>query len=122
MWLSKRIVQQTPEIEPATLGTVTIGGVDGAVVTDAEKRSAKVIAPGGYAWQPAADDSVLVVRGNELYVTGKLAEADGMKPGEVKIFSDGAEIYLKSDGKIVIRGEVRIDGEAYVNGRKVLTE
>ena len=84
MWLSKRIVQQTPEIEPATLGTVTIGGADGAVVTDAEKRSAKVIAPGGYAWQPAADDSVLVVRGNELYVTGKLAEAGGMKPGEVK--------------------------------------
>ena len=34
MWLSKRIVQETPEFEPATLGTVSIGGEDAAVVTD----------------------------------------------------------------------------------------
>ena len=32
MWLSKRIVQETPEFEPATLGTVSIGGEDAAVV------------------------------------------------------------------------------------------
>lgn len=122
MWLSRRIVQETPAVEPATLGTVTIGGADGAVVTDAEKRSARVIAPGGYCWQPSVSDSVLVVRGNELYVAGKLEERAKIAPREVKIFSDRAEIHLKNDGKIEISGEVRISGELYVNGRKVLVE
>lgn len=122
MWLSRRIVQETPETEPATLGTVTIGGADSAVVTDAEKRSARLIAPGGYCWQPKADDSVLVVRGNELYVAGKLQEGEELQPDEVKIFSDGAEIRLKNDGKIEIRGTVRVTGELYVNGRKVRVE
>ena len=68
MWLSKRIVQETPEFEPATLGTVSIGGEDAAVVTDGEKRNARVISPGGYCWQPSASDSVLVIKRTELYV------------------------------------------------------
>ena len=63
-----------------------------------------------------------MVRGNELYVAGKLEERAQIAPREVKIFSDGAEIHLKNDGKIEISGEVRISGELYVNGRKVLVE
>lgn len=122
MWLSRRIVQDTPQTEPATLGTVTIGGAEGAVVTDAEKRSARLIAPGGYCWQPNVDDSVLVVRGNELYVAGKLQEETDIEPEEVKIYSAGAEIVLKNDGKIKIKGEVYVTGELYVNGRKVRVE
>ena len=78
MWLSKRIVQETPEFEPATLGTVSIGGEDAAVVTDGEKRHARVISPGGYCWQPGEQDSVLVIKGNELYVEGDSAEMNQM--------------------------------------------
>ena len=87
MWLSKRIVQETPEFEPATLGTVSIGGEDAAVVTDGEKRNARVISPGGYCWQPSASDSVLVIKGNELYVPGVLQSGGALQPGEVLIYS-----------------------------------
>ena len=61
MWLSKRVMADRDAEDPATLGTVSIGGKNPAVVTDAEKRQAKVISPGGYCWNPAATDCVLVV-------------------------------------------------------------
>ena len=101
MWLSKRIVQETPEFEPATLGTIS---------------------PGGYCWQPGEQDSVLVIKGNELYVPGVLQDGGRAAPGEVVIYSGASEVRLKSGGTIEIRGRVEITGEAYVNGRKVVTE
>lgn len=55
MWLSKRVMADRDAEDPATLGTVSIGGKNPAVVTDAEKRQAKVISPGGYCWNPAAN-------------------------------------------------------------------
>lgn len=122
MWLSRRIVQETPEFEPATLGTVSIGGDDAAVVTDGEKRNAKVISPGGYCWQPSEEDCVLVVKGNELYVPGVLQESGKLAPGEILIFSGGSSIRLKNSGTIEISGRVEITGEAFVNGRRVKTE
>ena len=122
MWLSKRIVQETPEFEPATLGTVSIGGEDAAVVTDGEKRNARVISPGGYCWQPSASDSVLVIKGNELYVPGVLQSGGALQPGEVLIYSGGASIRLKNSGEIELNGRLEISGEAFVNGRRVLTE
>lgn len=122
MWLSRRIVQETPESEPATLGTVSIGGEDAAVVTDGEKRNAKVISPGGYCWQPSEADSVLVIKGNELYVPGMLQSGGALSPGEVMVYSRGATLRLKNDGTIEVQGRVEISGEAFINGRKVLTQ
>ena len=122
MWLSRKIVQHTPENEAATLGTVSIGGADAAVVTDGEKRNARVISPGGYLWQPDTSDSVLVIRGNELYVPGVLQSGGALAPGEVMLYSGGASIHLRNDGTIEITGRVEITGEAFVNNRRVKTE
>lgn len=115
MWLSKRIMYETPEADAATLGTVSIGGEDAAVVTDREKRRAKIISPGGYCWQPDVKDDVLVVKGNELYLAGKLQKSRQVEIGEVMIYSDKASILLKTDGKIEISGDVYISGNLYVN-------
>ena len=121
MWLSKQIMQQQELQDAATLGTVSIGGRHAAVVTDGEKRQACVIAPGGYYWQPKKADGVLLVRSNEDYVTGvPIAEAAGLAPGEIRIFSDGAEITLENSGAIRIRGAVDVAGTLMVNGREVM--
>ncbi len=86
--------------DPATLGTVSIGGKVPAVVTDAEKRRAKVISPGGYCWNPAATDCVLVVKGNELYLAGMPQDGHkGLQPGEVMLFSKGASVKVTNDGE-----------------------
>lgn len=120
MWLSKRVMLERPEDDAATLGTVTIGGDAPAVVTDAEKRRAKVISPGGYCWNPAATDCVLVVRGNELYVAGMPQGGTmGLEPGEVLLFSKGASVKVSNDGEITLTGDVYVEGDLYVNGQKM---
>ncbi len=120
MWLSKRVMADRDAEDPATLGTVSIGGKNPAVVTDAEKRQAKVISPGGYCWNPAATDCVLVVKGNELYVAGMPQEGTkGLRTGEVMLFSKGASVKVTNDGKILLHGDVYVQGDLYVNGQKM---
>ena len=120
MWLSRRVMQDKSPEDPATLGTVTIGGKEPAVLTDAEKRRAKVISPGGYCWNPAATDCVLVVKGNELYVAGMPQSGTmGLQPGEVLIFAKNTRMKLGNDGKIRVTDDVYIDGDLYVNGQKM---
>ena len=125
MWLSEQVMRRRAEPDPATLGTVSIGGEDGAVVTDGEKRAAKVISPGGYCWQPDAAEEVLVVKGNELYVPGKLQISPrALAPGEVLIYAGSSEIFVSRTGveitgKVQIAGDVRITGDLYVNGTKM---
>ncbi len=125
MWLSEQMMRRHTEPDPATLGTVSIGGEDGAVVTDGEKRAAKIISPGGYCWQPDAADEVLVVKANELYVPGRLQKSPrALGPGEVLIYAGQSEIWIKSSGvqitgKVEINGETRISGDLYVRGVKM---
>lgn len=121
MWLSKRIMQELPEPDSATLGTVSIGGEDAAVVTDTEKRQAKIITPGGYCWKPGVSDSVLIVKGNELYLTGQLMHsAQELAEGEVKVFSLGSAITLQNDGTIVLNGNVELYGDAVCKGDVII--
>ena len=120
MWLSKRVMAEERQEDPATLGTVSIGGKAPAVITDAEKRQAKVISPGGYCWNPAATDCVLVVKGNELYVAGMPQNGTGgLQPGEVLLFSKGASVRVKNNGEIYLTGDVYVQGDLYVNGPKM---
>ena len=122
MWLSKRIMLEQPEPDPATIGTVSIGGEDAAVVTDTEKRRAKIITPGGYCWKPDPTDSVLVVKGNELYLTGTLLSgADRIEPGEAQIHSYGSSVTLRNDGKIELSGDVTITGDVTIMGDLKIT-
>ena len=123
MWLSKRIVQETPEFEPATLGTVSIGGEDAAVVTDGEKRDVRIISPGGYCWQPGAGESVLVLKASQTYIPGALQTAQAeLAPGEVMVFSNAARLVLRNNGDIEVKGRVRITGRLFVNGRELGAE
>ena len=120
MWLSRRVMMEPGTEDPATLGTVSIGGTSPAVVTDAEKRKAKVISPGGYCWNPAAADCVLVVKGNELYVAGMPQNGTmGLSPGEVMIYARGASVKVSNDGKIYLNGDVHVGGDLYVGGQKM---
>lgn len=120
MWLSKRVMREENPEDAAAIGTVTIGGDEPAVLTDAEKRRAKIVSPGGYCWNPAATDCALVFRGNELYLAGMPQEGtQGLQPGEVLVFSKGAQIRVGNDGTIRLSGDVFIEGNLYVNGQKM---
>lgn len=119
MWLSKRMGPMEWQREAADAGTVSIGGEDAAVVTDAERREAKVVSPGGYVWQPGAGQSVLVLKSGDTYIPGTVLRGAAIAPGEVRIFSNGSSVTLRNNGKIEINGEVYITGKLFVNGEEL---
>ena len=123
MWLSRRITHPEQETEAAALGTISMGGSGAAVVTDGEKRDVRIISPGGYCWQPGAGESVLVLKASQTYIPGALQQAKGSRaPGEVLVYSDAAQVVLRNNGDIELKGKVRITGRLFVNGRELGAE
>ena len=111
MWLSKRAAAQNQE-EYAGPGVVTIGGGSPAVVSDLERRNARLYGPGGYCWRPAADDKVLVIKSDAACIAGKEQQLpEKVEEEEVYLFSKNASIHLTRTG------EIRLTGQVYVNGQ-----
>ena len=117
MWLSYR---KNNNIEKNETGHVTIPGVYGAVLAEAELRDCLLLAPGGYFWSPDYGDRVMISRaGSETVISGLLDSDMQIKPGEVLIKSKGGSaIYLKNDGTIVIQGDVIVNGSITYNGNE----
>lgn len=110
MWLSKQ-QKQTAAGWAAETGAVTIPGETVAVELDGERRGLTVYGPGGYRWRPAAGDKVLVFKtGDGLCVAGIPADTS-LEEGEVGLFAaGGAAVTLKKDGRVVLDGEVTVNG------------
>ena len=121
MWRSSRLRPAVPTSD-ADLGTTTIAGGSAGVLTRGEVRDLPVYGPGGYVWQPAGGDAVLVIKGGpggeEQCVAGaKQQVPEGMKPGEVYLHGPGdGAIYLREDGTVELRGTISIRGQLVVNG------
>ena len=123
MWLSRRITHPETEPETAALGTISMGGSRAAVVTDGEKRDVRIISPGGYCWQPGAGESVLVLKASQTYIPGALQRAKGsLAPGEVMVYSDAAQVVLRNNGDIELKGKVRVTGRLFLNGKELGAE
>ena len=122
MWISRQM-KTVPPTADADLGITTIAGGSAGVVTRGEVRSLPVYGPGGYIWMPESGGTVLVIKGGpggeEQCVAGTRQQAapEGMQPGEVCIQSPGGSIFLKRDGTIRLRGDVRLEGTLTVNGQ-----
>ena len=117
MWLSKQVALRRGAAEEPAAATVSVGGEAPAVVTDGERRQARLFSPGGYCWRPGGGDTVLVVGGGEPCVAGREQQCPvALAPGEVYIYSGGAAIHLKDTGEIVLHGRLVVEGGAAVTG------
>lgn len=122
MWISRQM-KTVPPTADADLGITTIAGGSAGVVTRGEVRALPVYGPGGYIWMPENGGTVLVIKGGpggeEQCVAGtrqKPAPPE-MRPGEVCIQGPGgSSIFLRQDGSIRLRGDVRLEGTLTVNG------
>lgn len=119
MWLSEKTAGSTKS-GGAEFGTVTIGGGSVGVMTDSERRGLKVYGPGGYVWRPRTGESLLVLKcgeeGAQSCVAGTEPPAapPNMENGEIYITSaSGTSLYLKNDGRVLLTGQL------YINGIKV---
>ena len=110
MWLSQKISARPLAAEMLRRGQVTIGGEQPAVLTDGEEREARVLSPGGFSWRPAPMDPVLISRGEDCCILGRLQDLCGLEPGEVRLHTGAAAISLLPDGSIRFTGRVSING------------
>lgn len=108
----------------ADLGVTTIAGDSVGVLTRGEVRAVPIYGPGGYVWMPENGAAVLVVKGGpggeEQCVCGmrQCAPPKGMQPGEVLVYGPAQNaVYLKKDGTVELRGQVRVEGSLFINGR-----
>ena len=122
MWLSSRM-RPVPATADADLGVTTIAGDSVGVMTRGEVRTVPIYGPGGYVWMPENGAAVLVVKGGpggeERCVCGaqQSAPPEEMRPGEVLVRGPGGNsVYLRRDGTVVLRGEVRVEGSLWING------
>lgn len=122
MWLSRKLAQhEMQDTASAQDGTVTITGGETAVFSGGEKREVQTASPGGIEWVPKKGMDVLLLRGGvlgeEAYVVGAVAQkAEGLEPGEVRIYSAkaGTEIILHNSGRIDINGDLFVNGMPYL--------
>jgi len=107
----------------ADLGVTSIAGGSAGVMTRGEVRALPVFGPGGYVWQPASGETVLVIKGGtggeETCVAGAQqgSAPPGMQPGEVYLFAPGgASVYLKRDGSLCLSGNINLTGNVSISG------
>lgn len=114
MWLSSQSRKTQRSDQGAETGVVTLEGEEMAVYLTGERRNLPVLSPGGYCWRPAEGETVLVLKsgadGEELWVAGVPGDGTDLAPGEVRIQSRQAAVFLGNDGSIDLRGTVKING------------
>ena len=123
MWLSSKM-RPAPATADADLGITTIAGDSVGVMTRGEVRTVPIYGPGGYVWMPESGAAVLVVKGGpggeEQCVCGmkQSAPPKKMQPGEVLVYGPGGNsVYLRRDGTLELRGDVRVEGSLWINGQ-----
>ena len=123
MWLSSKM-RPAPATADADLGITTIAGDSVGVMTRGEVRTVPIYGPGGYVWMPESGAAVLVVKGGpggeEQCVCGMKQSAPPKKmlPGEVLVYGPGGNsVYLRRDGTLELRGDVRVEGSLWINGQ-----
>lgn len=113
MWLSSQSRKAQRSGQGAETGVVTLEGEKTAVYLTGERRDLPVLSPGGYCWRPAEGETVLVLKsgadGEELWVAG-VPNTGEISPGEVRIQSRQAAVFLGNDGSIDLRGTVKLNG------------
>ena len=122
MRLSQQLKTQNLSTD-ADLGKISIAGGSVGVVTRGEVRALPVYGPGGYVWQPASGETVLVIKGGTGGEETCLAGAEqknmpeGMEPGEVYLYAPGgASVYLRKSGVLELRGNIHLLGNVEVTG------
>lgn len=114
MFLSEKWKISRDGAEDSSLGTVSVGGESTTVTAAGEQVSSAVFGPSGMYWIPRRGDSVLVIKagGTENCIVGvEMQTPKDMQPGEIRLESQMASLWLKNDGTICLTGHVLVNGE-----------
>lgn len=113
MFLSEQMRKKRETEDSGTLEMISLGGETSTVASSGNQSLRTVYAPGGMCWIPRRGQGVLVIKaGMEDCIAGaEMEQTAGMEPGEVKIYSQAASLWLKNDGSILLEGRVLVNGK-----------
>lgn len=107
MWTSERNRGLPVREAAAEVGTITLGGDPAGVSLGGERRWINVYGPGGYSWRPTSGDKVMVLKagaeGESPCILGTTQDADGLKPGEVRLRGVDCDLFL-GQGQVELNG------------------
>lgn len=107
MWTSERNRSLSVKEAAAEVGTVTLGGDPAGVSLGGERRWINVYGPGGYSWRPTSGDKVMILKagaeGESPCILGTTQDAEGLKPGEVRLTGVECSLHL-GQGQMEMNG------------------
>ena len=107
MWTSERNRSLSVKEAAAEVGTVTLGGDPAGVSLGGERRWINVYGPGGYSWRPTSGDTVMCLKagaeGESPCILGTTQDAEGLKPGEVRLTGVECSLHL-GQGQMEMNG------------------
>ncbi len=114
MWLTSFMAENSKERKGVLRGCVTSSGKSGVGVMASDSHvSIPAVTPSGISSVPKKGEEAVVALLDlgEVYLGTLSKEASDLLPGEIKLFSDGASLTLKNDGRILIEGKVYLNGK-----------
>lgn len=117
MWLSTRKGPEQEEQALAEQGVVSVGGKHPTVLSGGVQTPVTMFCPGGFCWVPKRGQGVLVIKAGEqgeenCCVGTEMAVPAGLEPGELCLKTEKSALWLKNDGRILLEGDIFINGEA----------
>lgn len=105
MWLSRQS-RHTPTAQEEVRQTRAETTLERLSTEDDE--AVQPACPGGFAWRPRVGDQLLVLKG--LAFSGEDDCPVMLAPGECCLFTQNAYIHLTQEGRIVLQGNVEMNG------------
>lgn len=114
MWISKKLASAkkqsqnlSVQVNNAEAGEIQVQGSN-------EYRDVKIISPSGISYTPELGEDCLMLPINDSVVAvGSYMKNKSLDEGEIMLYSGTGSITLKNDGRILINGQVFINGEEY---------
>lgn len=120
MWLTQFLNQNGKSRNTSSVGSVTKASQGSVEVDTSQPHSnIKVLAPFGVAYVPLLGEEAMVASldGVKLCVGVVVRGNRDLQKGELRLFSaGGSSITLKNDGRVLIEGDVYINGEEVSRG------
>lgn len=114
MWITSFMAKNKKENTFASFGSITSSGNGVVGVSGAERHvNVPVVTPSGIECVPkkGCDAVVAVLDLGEMCLGVVSQNQSALLPGEIKLYSEGASITLKNDGRILLEGKVLINGK-----------
>lgn len=114
MWISEKLAQRRTAGDNLAAEVTGICREGIQAQGSNEYREVPIVAPQGLSYAPQIGKKcVLVPLNGSVVSTGTYMEDKFLEDGEIMLYSGTGSVTLKNDGRVLINGDVYINGQKY---------